>query len=499
MTHLLNEVELALPFWRYCEIFSASEHVFLLDSAKKSGKLGMSSYLGADPYLIFKAKRIGNCPSMEAQIEQTSFKTEIGIPHPVAKKEVFQGDPIAILQQLVKQYAPKPETFKNSDLALNGGAVGYFGYESGYFIEELPDNGKDDLALPDIYLGFYDLILSYNHEQEKAYLSVVGRGESPELAAKDAQYVLATMLEKIKTFEATSNTIKPDLQRNNGNILQPIQVKGITKDKYCELIKTCLDHIQRGEVYEICLTHRLETYYDGDGWLLYKHLRAINPAPFTCYLRFPEMEVISSSPERFLKLDKNKIVECRPIKGTRPRGKSAMEDQQLIVNLQNSIKDRAENIMIVDLVRNDLGKVCEIGSVCVPDLFVVEQYATVFQLVSTVRGTLKSELDAFDLLRATFPGGSMTGAPKIEAMKIIDRLEPVKRGIYSGAIGYIDYSGCLDFNIVIRTYVLKDNTCYYNVGGAIVADSEPEAEYLETMDKAAALKKAIALANQFKS
>jgi para-aminobenzoate synthetase component 1 len=229
----------------------------------------------------------------------------------------------------------------------------------------------------------------------------------------------------------------------------------------------------------------------GDPWDLYGILREINPAPFAAWLQFPDFQIVSASPERFLSLSSNRVAESRPIKGTRPRGADPVEDARLRDELEKSTKDRAENVMIVDLVRNDLGRVAEIGSVEVPELQVIEPYATVFQMVSTVRAKLRKDRDAVDLVRACFPGGSMTGAPKIEAMKIIDALEPVKRGVYSGAIGYFDHSGVMDLSIVIRTIVCKDGRATFGVGGAVVADSDPQDEYQETLDKAAALIEAL--------
>jgi anthranilate/para-aminobenzoate synthase component I len=222
----------------------------------------------------------------------------------------------------------------------------------------------------------------------------------------------------------------------------------------------------------------------GDPWSFYRRLRAENPAPFASYFELPEVAIASSSPERFLRLSPDGSVESRPIKGTRPRGSGFHEDQANRALLACSAKDRAENLMIVDLVRNDLGRVCETGSVDVPELMSIEAYASVFQMVSTVAGRLRADCDAVDLLRATFPPGSMTGAPKIAAMRIIDRLEPVRRGIYSGALGYLDVRGGLDLCVVIRTVLVKDGRAYLHAGGGIVADSDPRDEYRETLDKA---------------
>jgi anthranilate/para-aminobenzoate synthase component I len=227
------------------------------------------------------------------------------------------------------------------------------------------------------------------------------------------------------------------------------------------------------------------------GWRLYRALRQLSPAPFAAYLELPEVTIVSSSPERFMRLDRSGRVESRPIKGTRRRGASEEEDTLLAKELERSRKDRAENLMIVDLVRNDLGRVCQTGSVEVPELMAIEQYATVFQMVSTVRGTLRNDCDVADLLRATFPPGSMTGAPKIAAMKLIDRIEPVRRGIYSGAIGYFDSAGGLDLSVVIRTLLVRDGRVHLHSGGAVVSDSDPQGEYRESIDKIRALLAAV--------
>jgi aminodeoxychorismate synthase component I len=263
---------------------------------------------------------------------------------------------------------------------------------------------------------------------------------------------------------------------------------------YCNAVEQCRQHILAGDVFEVCLTHRMHTEFGGDPWNLYCRLRESTPAPFAAYLQFGDFQILSASPERFLKLDRDRMAESRPIKGTRPRGSAPAQDAQLREDLATSEKDCAENLMIVDLVRNDLGRVAEIGSVKVPELMVVEEYATVFQLVSTVTARLRPEFDALDLVKACYPGGSMTGAPKIRAMEIIDSLEPVQRGVFSGAIGYLDRGGIMDLNIVIRTLVCQDGRAHFGVGGAVTVDSSPLAEYQETLDKARALARALGAA-----
>lgn len=243
------------------------------------------------------------------------------------------------------------------------------------------------------------------------------------------------------------------------------------------------------------LSQRFEADLTIPPYELYRRLRRINPAPFASYLNFAGVSVVSASPERFLKLQGD-WVETRPIKGTRPRGKSAEEDRALAQELLSSIKDRAENVMIVDLERNDLGRVCRYGTVRVVELAILETYPTVFHLTSTVRGRLCPDKTRIDLLKATFPGGSITGAPKVRAMEIIDELEPTRRSVYTGSIGYLSFSGEMDLNIVIRTFLVKEGKAYFQVGGGIVYDSEPEAEYEETLDKAKALFQALNLSPQ---
>jgi len=255
---------------------------------------------------------------------------------------------------------------------------------------------------------------------------------------------------------------------------------------YTKAVDTILEEIGEGNVYQANFSQRLSMDAPEDPWLLYLALRERNPAPFGAYLRLPDAAVLSSSPERFLRMDESRRVESRPIKGTRPRGGDDLEDLRLESELATSEKDRAENLMIVDLVSNDLGRVCAPGSIDVPELMKIEAYAAVFQMVSTVTGTLAPGRDGLDLLAAVFPPGSMTGAPKIAAIELLDRLENVRRGPYAGALGYLDLRGGLDLSVVIRTFVWKDGQAHLHVGGGIVADSSPEAEYRESLDKARA-------------
>jgi para-aminobenzoate synthetase component 1 len=259
-----------------------------------------------------------------------------------------------------------------------------------------------------------------------------------------------------------------------------------THQEYVKAVEKARQYIIAGDIFEVNLSQRFEAELSITPYDLYRRLRQINPAPFACYLGFDEVSVVSASPERFLRL-RGDWVETRPIKGTRPRGRTPQEDDELANELLNSPKDRAENIMIVDLERNDLGRVCRYGTVKVTELTILEVFPTIFHLTSTVIGRLREGKNGIDLLRATFPGGSITGAPKVRAMEIIDELEPTRRSVYTGSIGYLGFNGDLDLNIAIRTFLVKERKAYFQVGGAVVYDSEPESEYQETLDKARAL------------
>ncbi len=511
--HLLDEVPLEFPFWRYYELYRDAAYSFLLDSAKQSGRLGRYSFIGGDPTLIYRVKRQkGNPPSDGANIEVIELADSRGrqLEMPITRRRIAR--PFEDLRQLLAVQRVDYRDYINHPVPFLSGAAGYFGYEAGYFIEELPDGGVDDLSLPDIYLMFVSTVLGHCHSSGRSYLSILGRGDDEKAAREQAENQRENMLFRIAGFEPENRTELPSissisphpnpLPRGEGTFKfysnHPIHNPTLEthgqcgQDEYCRKIETIKGHISAGDVYQVCLTRRMDVpLIGGTAWDLYQELRQANPAPFACFLNFPEVQVVSSSPERFLSLGPDGLAESRPIKGTRPRGAAAEEDRRLRQELADSPKDRAENLMIVDLVRNDFGRVCEFRSVEVPEFMQIEDYATVFQMVSTIRGRLAQGRDALDLVRACFPGGSMTGAPKIEAMKIIDRLEPFKRGIYSGAIGYLDFAGPMDLSIVIRTIVIKDGRCYFHVGGGIVADSDPPAEFQETQDKARALIEAL--------
>jgi len=385
--------------------------------------------------------------------------------------ELSRADPFELLRaNLAIDPACRGE-LPDCELPFTGGAIGYFGYDLARRWERLPARARDRERIPDMAVGIYDWAVVVDHSEQRAWLA--GQGRDPDTDRKwDA-------LVRLFTAEPSERQRAPF--RVTSSITSNFTPKG-----YGHAFNRVLDYIRAGDCYQVNLAQRFTAHASGDPWLAYQRLRLINPAPYAAYLSTPYAHILSASPERFLRVA-NGQVETKPIKGTRPRAGHAKLDAGRIAELLASEKDRAENLMIVDLLRNDLSKNCELGSVKVPRLFEVESFATVHHLVSTVTGRLKQGRDAIDLLRGAFPGGSITGAPKTRAMQIIEELEPHRRGVYCGAIGYIGYDGDMDTNIAIRTLVHSRGIVRFWAGGGIVADSQREAEYQETFDKAAAL------------
>jgi len=363
---------------------------------------------------------------------------------------------------------------------FQGGIAGYLSYDWGAELERVVRPAPDRLTpqISDVLLALYDWVIAWDHLEEKAWLISTGieedgRGQSEQRAAARATWVRERLL-----------AAAPAIPDDPSPVAKPPE-PNITRAEYEAGVSRIREYIAAGDVYQVNLAQRFHAPFRGSALALYRRLRARNPAPFGGYLAFAGTVVTSISPERFLRFDAGtRLAEARPIKGTRPRGTTPAKDGALAQELLESDKDRAENVMIVDLLRNDLGKVCRAGSVTVPKLYALESHPTVHHLVSTVTGVLADDKDAFDLLRAAFPGGSVTGAPKIRAMQIIAELERAPRGVYCGAIGYVSTSGAMDFNIPIRTIVLRDGMATFHAGAGIVWDSEPAAEYQETLAKA---------------
>ena len=437
------------------------DYSFLLNTGMQVKGLGHYSFAGALPFMIIEYK--------DGRLKVNGEGEE----------REYNAQPLEELRRFMKEYSVTPF---NSKFPFNGGAVGFFSYDLGRYLERIPSSSVDDLQTPDYCLALYDVIAAFDHRENTTYIISNGlpaKGEKAIARARARMDELETMLRAPKSRAA----VTPANGTPEGHF---------TREEYMDAVQKVVDYIYAGDIFQANLSQRFSLAYQGDPWALFCRLHDINPAPFAAYLNFGDFKVISASPERFLKVD-GPVVETRPIKGTRPRGETPSQDEHFRDELWNSEKDRAELMMIVDLERNDLGRVCKVGSVRVPELLRLEEYATVFHLVSTVMGELPGEKDCIDLLAATFPGGSITGAPKIRAMEIIEELEPVRRGIYTGSIGYLGFDGCADLNIVIRTIICKGGRLYFQVGGGITADSDPAAEYEETLHKARALLSALGL------
>jgi para-aminobenzoate synthetase component 1 len=462
-----------------CEQLEGLPYRLFLDSAAR-GSLGRYSFLAADPIAVVRSKG--------SRTEQLDLLN--------GTERVVDGDALDIVRALLAPHRVAPV---RELPPFQGGAAGYLAYDWGRLLERLPAPRHDDLAVPDVVLGVYDWVLAWDHQESRAWLISTGLPEtSPRARTRRAAERAATVRSWLDRSSpiAVSSSGPRTKNRAPGTNAAAYPVEGgwwnpslqlrssFTHDGYLDAVARVREYILAGDIFQANVSQRFEAPLGEPPWILYRRLRLGNAAPFAAYLDFPDVVVLSASPERFLRVDKGGRVETRPIKGTRPRGVGPEHDAALGRALTESAKDRAENLMIVDLMRNDLSRVCSPGTVRVSELFALEHYATVHHLVSTVVGTLAPGLDALDVLRGSFPGGSITGAPKIRAMEIIAELEPSQRGVYCGSVGYWSVTGALDTNIAIRTVVALDDHVYFSAGGGIVADSDCELEYRETLDKA---------------
>ncbi|MFQ5867175.1 MAG: aminodeoxychorismate synthase component I [bacterium] len=454
----IGEIPPLSPPQKLFRLFLDSRYSFFLESGGSVGDFSRYSFMGSDPFLVFKSKgeQIEICEGGQSQR--------------------FSGDPFGVLKRLISQYRLASSSYS----PFLGGAVGYFGYDLCHFVEKLPRKSVDDLELPDCYLGFYDLVLSFDHLTGRLFISSSGLPErEPGEIRRRAELRLQEALDILKKSSKEDSSVGKEYDI-------PEIMSNFSRSAYLNAVQTAREYIRAGDIFQVNLSQRFSCCQMASPFTIYERLRRINPAPFASFLNFPEITIVSASPERFLRISGRKV-QTRPIKGTRPRGGDNFEDRRLARELLESEKDRAELIMIVDLERNDLGRVCEYGTVRVPELITLEAHPTVFHLVSTVEGVLKEGKEHIDCLKACFPGGSITGAPKIRAMEIIDEVEPNQRGVYTGSIGYIGFNGETDLNIVIRTMVITAGKIYFHAGGGIVAESDPEIEYEETLHKARAL------------
>ncbi|MCX8032303.1 MAG: anthranilate synthase component I [Thermoleophilia bacterium] len=453
---------------------------FLLESAERGLQLGRYSFLG------IKAWESVRLSGRTVTVRRGGVDTQYDLSEHAA-------DPFAFMAYHLQRYRVPP---LEGLPPFVGGAVGYFGYDCARYVERLPSAPPDDLGLPDMAFLLTDVIVVFDHLRHTiTLLTNVFVEEEPDLEAayRDAVERLAEVKDRLR---APVPPPRWELGRTTGGRgSEPdFDVKSnFSRDRFLEAVARAREYIHAGDAFQIVLSQRFECPVRVSGFSIYRGLRAVNPSPYMYYLAFRDFEIVGSSPEPLVTVT-GRRVETRPIAGTRPRGSTPAEDAALAQEMLSDEKERAEHVMLVDLGRNDLGKVCKPGSVKVADFMQVERYSHVMHIVSSVVGELNDGLGAADALRAVFPAGTVSGAPKVRAMQIIDELEPTRRGPYAGAIGYLSYSGDLDSCIYIRTVLVRDGRAYIQAGAGIVADSEPEKEFVETQNKARAMFRAIELA-----
>lgn len=449
-------VNLPYPFW--------------LDSGMDHRKLGRFSFMGADPFYQIIARG-----------KQTTVVDCLQGTRKISERPLFSQ-----LDELMSRWQ-RP---KNAGLPFEAGAVGYFGYELGHQIENFSQTTINDLDMPDAFLSFYDTVLAIDHLEQKLCIISTGLPAVDKNAQGKRAYKRLKWLENlIKKTDASPHVAAPPLRFGSQ------RHSNFSYDQYIESVRKILEYIAAGDIYQVNLSQRFTVDFAGKPLDFYRKFRTLSPAPFGAYLVTDDHTIMSNSPERYLLIEKD-YIETRPIKGTRPRGENPEIDEQLRQELVNSSKDQAEHIMIVDLERNDLGRIAQYGSVHVPEMEIVESYANVHHLVSTVAARVDQQQSTVNCIVNSFPGGSITGAPKLRSMEIIDELEPSCRGVYTGSIGYLDFSGDIDLNIAIRTAVHHHNKLFFQVGGGIVADSDPQLEYEETITKAESFLKTLGETNQ---
>lgn len=439
------------------QAFAAVKHMpysLLLDSADRKHANSRYSFVLCYPIETIEAQ--------DGKITVTNWEQKLS----------FTGDPLDILQSRLKSWVSETTHIPNMP-PFQGGAAGLFGYDLGRYFEELPENAENNSKIPDMAVGIYDQVLAHDHLLKKTYLFTHARSEAE--AQKKSTFLFSLYKKNMELPQ-----YEPTLLDWNSNFDQ---------SGYEALVQRVVDYIYEGDIFQANIAQRFDARLpqNFDPFVHYLHMREVNPAPFATYMNLGDIKISSASPERFITVkDSNKVETC-PIKGTRPRVENLTQDRAYKNDLRDSEKDNAENTMIVDLLRNDLSKVCTPHSIEVSDLCKLESFASVHHLVSTIKGELSSDKTAIDLLRSSFPGGSITGAPKIRAMEIIEELEPTRRGAYCGSVGYIGFDGSMDTNILIRTLTYENNQVSLQVGGGIVAQSNPQNEYQETLDKAAAI------------
>jgi anthranilate synthase component 1 len=446
---------------------------FLLESVEGGEKWARYSFLGSKPSVVVR--------SVDRTVEV--------IRHGRIERRSFDRDPLEAIKEVLSAYQPVPDP----DLPrFYGGAVGFMGYDTVRFFERLPDRPKKGLGLPDIFFMITDTLVIFDNVTHmiKVVSNAHVNGHSATEAYKEAAAKIDAIVKKLKSRGRGQGS------RVKGRQAKAASLKSnFTQPQYEQAVLTAKEYIKAGDIFQVVPSQRFEAKISAEPYEIYRALRLINPSPYMYFLRCGDATIVGASPEVMVRLEGNRI-DLRPIAGTRRRGATEDEDQKLATELLADPKERAEHIMLVDLGRNDVGRVSKPGSVQVSELMIIERYSHVMHIVSNVRGTLEDSRDSFDVLRACFPAGTVSGAPKIRAMEIIDELEPTRRGPYAGAVGYFGFSGNMDTCITIRTLVIKDKIAYIQAGGGVVADSDPAAEFQETVNKARAMMRAVEMAEQ---
>jgi anthranilate synthase component 1 len=460
--------DLATPISAFMAIADGRTHAFLLESVVGGEQLGRYSFLGVGGGEVVSATR-----------------GAVSIASNDSSRTVHADDPLRVVAERLDagSVARIPGLPR-----FVGGAVGFVGYEAAADFERVPRHDVDEQGLPDLGFMLTDVTVAFDHARRVIQIIVPARPESDPSASYDAA------LFKIDEMAARLESGPRDATLGSVGAAADVPMEsGMTRAEFIEAVERAKEHIVAGDIFQVVLSQRFSAPYDGDGLDLYRVLRAVNPSPYMFYVRTGEVTLVGSSPEPLVRVDGDDVM-TRPLAGTRPRGVDLTEDGRLRAELLADEKERAEHVMLVDLGRNDLGRVCQAGTVGVSQLMEVENYSHVMHIVSTVNGTMQAERDSFDALRATFPAGTVSGAPKIRAMEIIRELEPVARGPYAGTVGYVGYDGAMDMCITIRTFVVTGGVASIQSGAGIVADSDPEKEYEETLHKARALHRSLELA-----
>ena len=453
-------------------------YAFLLESVEGGENVARYSFLGSQPSMLFQSK------GHQVTIEYLAKGETVSQEH---------EDPLKALEEVMQNYQPVDIEGLPQ---FHGGAVGYMSYDMVRFVEELPDDTEDEMQLPDCFFMIAETILVFDHVNHQ--IKVVANAHidgDVDAAYADAVAKIEALVEKLT---ATSDTHlkgnRSDRSGRRSEIVSDPQ-SNFTKAAYEDAVLRAKEYIAAGDIIQVVPSQRFSRPVSVDPFDVYRALRVVNPSPYMFYLKLDSFDIVGASPEMMVRVEDG-IVQTVPIAGTCPRGKTSEEDRELEQTLLADPKERAEHVMLVDLGRNDLGRVCEYHTVEVTDLMIVERFSHVMHIVSHVIGQLRENLTAFDVIRACLPAGTLSGAPKIRAMEIIDELEPTRRATYGGAVGYFSFSGSADTAITIRTAVIKDGTAYVQAGGGVVADSVPETEYYETVNKAKAMFRAIELAEQ---